>query len=58
MKHMQDFYNKLTSNKNASLNRKSRLAALMRLGRERFNVVAVFDPWYVWSSESSPAMAQ
>lgn len=58
MKNMQDFYNQLSSNTDESINRKSRLVALMRLSRDKLNAAAAFDPWYVWSSESSPTMAQ
>jgi hypothetical protein len=56
MKQMQDFYNWLSSNKDASITRKSRLAALMSMSRDKLSAAAVFDPWYVWT-ESSPSMA-
>ncbi len=58
MKHMQGFYNRLSSNKKASLKRKSRLAAVMHLSPNKLSKAAVFDPWYVWSSESSPETAK
>lgn len=47
MKHMQSFYNRLSSNKKASLKRKSRLAAVMHLSPNKLSKAGVFDPWYV-----------
>lgn len=57
MKHMQGFYNRLSSNKKAALKHKSHLAALMHLNRNKISAAAAFDPWYIWT-ESSPELAK